>query len=313
MFRHRTGHLSSEKWFEIEGERINNDRAILNGTQTGSGSGNAFENALSRASGIFKKNNSNTEDDSDSDDPPYSLTGRRSTTTQPENQKYATKPKETSPMFHQFLDATYQILYQYPTRFEFNERFLRRLLYHVYACQYGTFLFDNEKERMEWRAKERTKSVWDYILSSKESFINKDYDPEVDDSILGKERIILPSRDKVRWWSEMFGRADDEMNAVPQIFEQKVVNAPMRGPEINEPVVTGVESAGGAIGVGTTRHPQTISESQGGNSVAKQAQEVLNAGVARLGIGKSNERGSPSPSRARSPRTSMQEMEVEMQ
>lgn len=316
MFRHRTGHLSSEKWFEIEGERISNDRATLNGTQTGSGSGNAFENALSRASGIFKKNNSNIEEDSDSDDPPYTLTGRRSTTTQPENQKHATKPKETSPMFHQFLDATYQILYQYPTRFEFNERFLRRLLYHVYACQYGTFLFDNEKERTEWRAKERTKSVWDYILSSKESFLNKDYDPEVDDSILGKERIILPSRDKVRWWSEMFGRADDEMNAVPQIFEQKVVNAPMRGPEINEPsVVTGVESAEGAAGVGTTRHPQTGLESQGGSSVAKQAQEVLNAGVARLGIGMSGERGSSSPSsnRARSPRASMQEMEVEMQ
>ena len=99
----------------------------------------------------------------------------------------------------------------------------------------------------------------------------------------------------------------------------------MRGPEINEPVVTGVESAEGATGVGSTRHPVPIQApvhspspgsgglNQGGSRLAQQGQEALNAGLARLGIGKAGERGSPSPSRPRSPRTSKEEMEVEMQ
>lgn len=306
MFRHRTGHLSSEKWFEIENERIANNRASMNGTQTGGGSGNAFENALSKAQGFFKKKGEDS--DSDSDEPPYS--GKRSTGL--EEQKYATKVKETSPVFHQFLDATYQIMYQFPTRFEYNERFLRRLLYHVYACQYGTFLFDNEKERMDWKAKERTKSVWDYILSKREEFTNKEYDPEIDDHVQGKERIILPDENKTRWWAEIFGRSDEEMNGPAP----STTLAPMLGPEINEPsVVTGVETADGAIGVGTTKHPQPLPQAQG-NRVAQQGQDAvtaLNAGLARLGIGRGPGNGSPGPSRPRSPRTSKDIMEVEMQ
>jgi len=55
--------------------------------------------------------------------------------------------KETSPAFHQFLECVRQIQRQYPDRFEFNERFLRNLHYHLYACQYGTFLFNCERER----------------------------------------------------------------------------------------------------------------------------------------------------------------------
>jgi hypothetical protein len=301
MFRHRTGHLSSEKWFEIENERIANNRASMNGTQTGSGSGNAFENALSKAQGFFKKNDKDSSE-SDSDEPPY--TSKRSSQNRPDEEKYATKVKETSPVFHQFLDATYQFMYQFPPRFEFNERFLRRLLYHVYACQYGTFLFDNEKERMEWRAKERTKSVWDYIYSKREEFLNKQYDPTVDDHIQGKERIILPEKEKVRWWAEMFGRTDEEMNGPPLTIGAP---APMLGPEVNmPPVVTGIETADQAIGVGSTRRPQPPP-----NRVMAQGQEALNAGLARLGLGRSG--GSPSPSRPRTPRASKEMMEVEMQ
>jgi len=331
MFRHRTGHLSSEKWFEIENERIANDRAAsLNGTQTGSGSGNAFENALSKAQGFFKKNSENTGDeDSDSDDPPYSGFGGKRNAAKPDNLKYATKVKETSPVFHQFLDATYQMVYQFPTRFEFNERFLRRLLYHVYACQYGTFLFDNEKERIEWRARERTESCWDYFLKQRAQFTNQDYDAEVDDHILGRERIILPDRNKVRWWSEMFGRSDEEMNPppapIPQYQPRAETPPPMRGPEINEPVVIGTETAESASGVGSTRHPHPATSPSPsplaqGSKFAQQGQEALNAGLARLGIGRGSggggsDRGSPGPSlsRPRSPRMSKEVMEVEMQ
>ena len=341
MFRHRTGHLSSEKWFEIENERIANDRANeVNGAPSGGGGGgNAFENALSKAQGFFAKKDKDAEEDSDSDEPPYmSLGGGRKSRDKPENLKYATKVKETSPVFHQFLDATYQIMYQHPTRFEFNERFLRRLLYHVYSCQYGTFLFDNEKERVDWNARERTESVWNYFLANRNGFLNPNYEKEVDDHVLGKERLILPDRAKTRWWSEMFGRPDEEMNPPPppplpayvappvsqsqssRTESQRSDTPPLmkRGPEINEPVVTGVESAEGATGVGSTRHPAPTGSpgplNQGGSRLAQQGQEVFSAGLARLGIGRGgNERGSPSPSRPRSPRTSREVMEVEMQ
>ncbi|KAF5138562.1 Phosphoinositide 3-phosphatase [Metarhizium anisopliae] len=124
----------------------------------------------------------------------------------------ATTPKMVSPVFHQFLDCAYQLIKQNPTRFEYNERFLRRLLYHLYSCQYGTFLYNSEKQRKDARVGERTSSVWDYFLCRKQEFTNPDYDPTVDDRIRGKERIILPNLKEIRWWYQVFGRTDDEMN-----------------------------------------------------------------------------------------------------
>ncbi|CAG8548789.1 2178_t:CDS:2 [Gigaspora margarita] len=50
--------------------------------------------------------------------------------------------REISPVFHQFLDCVFQILSQFPTKFEFNENFLIKLHYHCYSCQFGTFLYE---------------------------------------------------------------------------------------------------------------------------------------------------------------------------
>jgi hypothetical protein len=124
----------------------------------------------------------------------------------------ATTPKMLSPVFHQFLDCAYQLIRQNPTRFEYNERFLRRLLYHLYSCKYGTFLYNSEKQRTDARVSERTSSVWDYFLCRKAEFTNPDYDATIDDRIRGKERILLPNLKDIRWWYQVFGRTDDEMN-----------------------------------------------------------------------------------------------------
>lgn len=118
-----------------------------------------------------------------------------------------------SPVFHQFLDATYQLVRQYPKRFEFNERFLRRLFYHLYSCQYGTFLLNNEKQRKDAKLDDKTTSVWDYFLSRPETFINPDYDFMVNDHVRGQERLIFPRLDQIRWWYQLFGRTDEEMNS----------------------------------------------------------------------------------------------------
>ncbi|KAF2092326.1 phosphatases II, partial [Saccharata proteae CBS 121410] len=224
QFRHRNGPLSSEKWFEIEGERIGGDRTSTS-SQVSPNSRNALENAIWTAKGLFNNKNDSRESIPDSStremgsfDATSNSSPRQPNTpsnppiTNIENKKHATKTDEISPVFHQFLDAVYQLLYQYPTRFEFNERFLKRLLYHLYSCQYGTFLFDSEKERVEMKAAERTNSVWDFFVARKEMFLNKDYDHVVDDNIRGKERLIFPDLRKVRWWAEVFNRKDEEMN-----------------------------------------------------------------------------------------------------
>jgi hypothetical protein len=116
--------------------------------------------------------------------------------------------KETSPVFHQFLDAVYQLLYTNPQRFEFNERFLRRLLYHAYSCQYGSFLYDSERERIEAKVRKRTRCVWDYFLARRKEFLNAEFDPSLD---IG-EGVLFPKSESVRWWATAWGRTDAEMN-----------------------------------------------------------------------------------------------------
>ena len=116
--------------------------------------------------------------------------------------------KDTSPVFHQFLDCLYQILILHPTRFEYNERFLRRLLYHLYSCQYGNFIYNNERERLEVDVTSRTRSVWSYFLSRRKEFLNPDYDLTADKD----EGVIWPSPTHVQWWTGAFGLSASEMD-----------------------------------------------------------------------------------------------------
>ncbi|KAF8334219.1 uncharacterized protein EI90DRAFT_3288434 [Cantharellus anzutake] len=130
--------------------------------------------------------------------------------------------KETSPVFHQFLECVRQIQRQYPKRFEFNERFLERLHYHVYSCQFGTFLFNNERDRrfsVDGASKPAiacTQSVWDFLNSESEksSFLNPDYDSSLDskDDRSSDMGVLIPNPKDVRFWHELYGRTDEEMN-----------------------------------------------------------------------------------------------------
>ena len=309
MFRHRSGFMSYEKWFSIENERIERKN-------DGQGGGNAFENALRGARGLFNRQNESNEslnqlpeangtenvtDVSETASPKPTKIGAA-------EEHRITKPNELSPVFHQFLDCVYQLVYQHPTRFEFSERFLRRLLYHLYSCQYGTFLFDNEKERVEAKARERTRSVWVYFLCRKQEFLNPKYDPEIDDSVRGKERMIFPRKGEARWWAECFGRTDEEMNAfgpqappnlTPQTSHVSDDRSGTSTPIIQEPIVTGTETAEGATGAGTTmqlppthaigeRSPSVSSSPSPFDAAAAFGQDIRQGfltGIEKLGIG----------------------------
>ncbi|KAF8891266.1 protein-tyrosine phosphatase-like protein [Infundibulicybe gibba] len=144
--------------------------------------------------------------------------------------------KETSPVFHQFLESVRQIQRQFPERFEFNERFLHQLYYHLYSCQFGTFLYNCERERRVGDGGpppcEKTISVWDYFNSPSEmqKNVNPDFDPSLDDpnnrASRGDMGVLLPNPKDVRFWHELYGRGDEEMNGkttIPQVQGAEVV------------------------------------------------------------------------------------------
>ncbi|KAK8076383.1 protein phosphatase [Apiospora phragmitis] len=228
MFALRAGYLNHEKWFTVEKDPMAS--STLQPGESEGRAGEVFDSAISSAKRFFNRGHGadSTATTADSDDPvspPDEAGQTRPTPTVEASQ--ATKPSDISPVFHQFLDATYQLLYQHPSRFEFNERFLRRLLYHLYAAQYGTFLWNSEKERDDAKAKERTRSVWDYFLSRRQEFLNPKYDNTIDDRQSGRERLVFPRMNEIRWWASAFGRSDTEMN-------EELDNAAARGERIGD-------------------------------------------------------------------------------
>lgn len=92
---------------------------------------------------------------------------------------------QKSPIFIQFLDIVYQLMCQFPNKFEFNEELLLFLIDSLYSLKYGTFIFNCEQHREENYASTKTISVWSDIfeydndsnnLCLKPTYINKSYD-----------------------------------------------------------------------------------------------------------------------------------------
>jgi len=217
-FRERNGIEGCEKWFEIENERIQPTRHRDSGTADANNFQALGSKALTGAKnfiqkgrgGFFQKQNASHDslaDHSRPASPPPNPVIHSIPSTQ-EKKPHKMKPDEVAPIFHQFLDCVYQLLYQSPAAFGFNERFLRRLYYQVYAGQYGEFLFDNEKERSQYQ--DKVPSVWSYFLARRKEFSNPEY------AVKEHDALLLPRKRggqiEVRWWNELFGRKDEEMN-----------------------------------------------------------------------------------------------------
>ncbi|KAI5477738.1 protein tyrosine phosphatase [Pseudohyphozyma bogoriensis] len=180
--------------------------------------------------------------------------------------------KETSPVFQQFLDCIYQIQKQFPDRFEFNEKLLRKLQWEAYAGRSGSFLFNSEKQRGDMRARERTRSVWEEVfefgsageVTLKEEFRNAEYNKVKDDPNSREDDadqgVLMLDPLNVKFWYELFGRDDEEMNGRPGV-------EPVEGETLETPTV--VESSQddpvvnplGAAMRGVTISPPTSSPS----------------------------------------------------
>ena len=222
-FRDRHGIEGGERRFEVENERVAPARSREgNASDPGGGLNALGVKAFSGAKIWFEKNRSSLFRQPDAvsepagearassrpSSPPLTTTSSSPASATKEDKPPPASEKEVSPIFHQFLDAVYQLTHQFPTAFEFNERFLKRLFFHSYACQYGEFLFNTERER----ARTKLPSVWGHFLSRRHEFTNAAYRGAADDPLLFPRRQGPEQEVVVRWWAGLFGRKDGEMN-----------------------------------------------------------------------------------------------------
>lgn len=114
-------------------------------------------------------------------------------------------PKEVSPVFTQLVDCTWQLTQQFPTTFQFNERFLLTLHDHVQSCQFGTFIGNCEKDRVDLKLSERTFSLWGYMANHMNEYINPLYSTDANPDVLVPN--IYPQN--IRFWRGMYCRFEN--------------------------------------------------------------------------------------------------------
>lgn len=221
-FRDRDGIEGYDDWFKIENERIAPSRTRENAQSDPSSLNAMGQKAFAGAKSWFERNKGNFFNQQNnsgtslgegggshsSSPPPNPVIHAPPASTSNDDDEHKRSEGEISPVFHQFLDTVFQLLHQNANAFEFNERFLKRLFYQVYACQYGEFLFNTEKDRSQ----HKLPSVWGHFLSRRQEFTNPEYVAKVDDPLIFPRRKGLAREVEVRWWASLFGRKDEEMN-----------------------------------------------------------------------------------------------------
>ena len=110
-----------------------------------------------------------------------------------------------SPIFIQWLDSIYQLMNQNYNKFQFNFNLILFLAEEIFSGKYGTFLFNNDKEREEYDEENKTISIWNYIKDNESKFINKIYNPD-------DERSLIINYKKIKLWVDYFYRFEKGNN-----------------------------------------------------------------------------------------------------
>ena len=118
---------------------------------------------------------------------------------------YITSENQFSPIFIQWLDCIYQLMSQNYTKFEFNFNLLTFIASEIYDGKYGTFLFNSEKEREEYKAKNSTISLWTEVMNKKNYFLNPLYDQN------NNEDLNINYKN-IKLWKEYFYRFEKGEN-----------------------------------------------------------------------------------------------------
>ena len=105
-----------------------------------------------------------------------------------------------APFFLLWLDCIHQLLCQFPNAFEFNNELLLFLADMSMSNLYGTFLFNDDRERSLYDTKIKTASIWSDVLIDKGKFTNLFYEKE------NISEIIIPNYAsfKLVFWDEFF-------------------------------------------------------------------------------------------------------------
>ena len=105
---------------------------------------------------------------------------------------------------------------QFPSAFEFNENFLITILDHLYSCLFGTFLCNSEKERQKEDLKNKTVSLWSYINTNIQKFLNPLY------STNSSQHVLFPvaSLKKMLLWTSYYCRWNPFLNVQETVSER---------------------------------------------------------------------------------------------
>ena len=109
-----------------------------------------------------------------------------------------------SPIFIQWLDAVYQLMMQNYEKFEFNFNLILLLAEELYSGKYGTFMFNNEKDREDFK-EDKTYSIWNYIKQNEKKFINKLYNKD-------DNKALVFNYKKIKIWKDYFYRFEKGNN-----------------------------------------------------------------------------------------------------
>lgn len=122
------------------------------------------------------------------------------------------KKSQESPIFLQMLDSVWQILQQFPTHFEFNERLLLDLSKEIYTGKFGTFLCNSDAEREELDIRHRTVSIWTWVFANKGRYWNPFFQP-------GQTEALFPvtSPRKIVPWQALFWPSASDCGDVAEV------------------------------------------------------------------------------------------------
>ncbi|XP_030333625.1 myotubularin-related protein 6 isoform X3 [Strigops habroptila] len=125
-------------------------------------------------------------------------------------------PKEISPVFTQFLESVWNLTEQFPQAFEYNEAFLLQIHEHVHSCQFGNFLGNCQKEREELKLKEKTYSLWPFLLEEQKKYRNPLYNPDFSPELTLLEPNTVSFNFK--FWRNMYHQFDRSMHPRQSVF-----------------------------------------------------------------------------------------------
>uniref|UniRef100_A0A1I8ACK0 phosphatidylinositol-3,5-bisphosphate 3-phosphatase n=1 Tax=Steinernema glaseri TaxID=37863 RepID=A0A1I8ACK0_9BILA len=180
---------------------------------------------------------------------------------------------ERSPIFVQFIDCVWQLYNQFDQMFEFNVHFLITILDELYACRFGTFLYNSEKQRFaENNAKQNTLSLWSFIQENLTEFLNPNY-LRVANSI----DIIRPTRNimRMKLWNEYYCRHNPTVVAQDRQRARRPVDR--LAPE------TGAQGAAASLGRAQGQRTRKARESAVGHRDLAGVHSVLLGGGRRDG------------------------------